>query len=128
MADSALLTPQVRAAILWILRVVVAGLFLLAGYMKLSGQAMMIGEFDRVGFGQWFRIVTGVLEVVGSLCVLVPAVSVFGAMIVLLVDVGAFFAQAFILHDDIIHTIVIGLVICALIFLQRNQLKAFYGG
>jgi putative oxidoreductase len=108
---------------IWILRILVAGLFLFAAYMKLSGQQMMIDEFNTVGLGQWFRYFTGLLELAGGILVLIPAWSVIGALIVLVVDIGAFFAQVFVIRMDFIHTIVIGAVILLLIYLQRDALR-----
>ena len=119
--------PRSTNIAVWILRVVVAALFLFAGLMKLSGQEMMVQEFDTVGLGQWFRSFTGILEVVGAVATLVPAVSALGAVLLLLVDAGAFVAQVGVLHMDWIHTIVIGAVIAALIYLQRDALKARLG-
>ncbi len=123
MTDVSTPTSGLKKIGLWALRIVVAGLFLFAAYMKLSGQPMMIHEFDIVGLGQWFRYVTGSLEVLGALMVLVPTVSALGGCLLLLVDVGAFVAQVAVLHGDWIHTIVIGLVIGLLIYLQRRQLQ-----
>ena len=123
MADNTIAMARTTAIIIWVLRIAVAGLFLFAGAMKLSGQPMMIQEFDTVGLGQWFRYFTGALEIIGAIAVLIPALSVLGAALVLLVDIGGFFAQALILHMDVVHTIVIGLVIGALIYLQRARLR-----
>ena len=36
---------------------------------------------------------------------------------------GAFVTQIFILHGDWIHTVVIGLILVALIYLQRDRLR-----
>jgi hypothetical protein len=33
---------------------------------------MMVESFDRIGLGQWFRIVTGLVEIVGAVALLVP--------------------------------------------------------
>ena len=93
--------------VFWVLRVLVAAVFLAAGIMKLVGAPMLVAEFDLVGLGQWFRIVTGILEIGGGILVLVPALSALGAAVLLLVDVGAFIAQATRLHGDVIHTLVL---------------------
>jgi putative oxidoreductase len=108
---------------IWILRILVAGVFLFAAYMKLSGQQMMIDEFETVGLGQWFRYFTGLLELAGGILVLIPAWSVIGALILLAVDIGAFFAQVLVIKMDFIHTLVIAAVILVLIYLQRGQLR-----
>jgi putative oxidoreductase len=127
MTSATLSQPRSANIAVWVLRVVAAALFLFAGFMKLSGQPMMVAEFDTVGLGQWFRSFTGLLEVVGAVATLIPAVSALGAVLLLLVDAGAFVAQVGVLHMDWIHPIVIGAVIAALIYLQRDALKARLG-
>jgi uncharacterized membrane protein YphA (DoxX/SURF4 family) len=44
---------------LWILQILAAGMFLMAGFGKLSGDPQMVGMFDVIGLGQWFRYLTG---------------------------------------------------------------------
>ena len=113
--------PLWKTITLWVLRLLIAALFLFAAYAKLTGDKMMVEEFGTVGLGQWFRYFTGAMEVVGSLLLLVPRVSAFGALVLLAVDAGAFVAQLAILHGDWIHTVVIGLVLLVLLWLQRDQ-------
>jgi len=113
--------------LIWILRVLMAGLFLFAAFGKLNGQPMMVQEFKVIGLGQWFRYFTGVTEVVGALALLAPPVSGIAAMALLLVDIGAFIAQVAVLHVDWIHTIVVGAVLAALIYLQRTNIRAQLG-
>lgn len=105
---------------LWILRVLMAALFLFAAFMKLTSQPMMVAEFDKVGLGQWFRVFTGGLELIGGIGVLIPRFSPLAACLLLLIDVGAFVAQVTTLHMDWIHTVVIALLLGGLIYLQRN--------
>ncbi len=112
---------------LWVLRILSAGIFISAAFMKLSGQQQMIDEFAIIGLGQGFRYLTGILELVGGIAVLVPRFSPLGALLLLAVDAGAFVAQVAILHMDWIHTIVIGAILVAVIALQRPALKALIG-
>jgi putative oxidoreductase len=51
----------------------------------------------------------------------VPSVSVFAAIVLLAVDVGAFVTQIAVLHGDWIHTVVIGAILASLIYLQRDR-------
>jgi putative oxidoreductase len=126
-ASSAPFPSNVRAIVLWVLRALIAALFLFAAFAKLSGQQMMVDEFNTVGLGQWFRYFTGLLELVGGLAVLAPPVSAFGALLLLCVDVGAFIAQIGALHMDWIHTVVIGAMLAALAYLQRDAIRARLG-
>src|SRR3954471_18310153 len=48
---------------LWAVQLALAGMFLLAGGSKLAGAPAMIALFDGIGIGQWFRYVTGLIEV-----------------------------------------------------------------
>ena len=45
--------------VLWILQVLGAAMFLMAGANKLAGNEQMVGMFDVIGIGQWFRYLTG---------------------------------------------------------------------
>lgn len=95
-----------KAVAIKVIKIVFALAFLGAGCGKLYGPPPMIAEFEAVGLGQWFRYFTAVLEIAGAVALLVPRTSVYGAFSLATVCVGAFFAQLFALHGDIIHTIV----------------------
>ncbi len=45
--------------------------FLFSGVMKFVGPAEIVTLYDQIGIGQCFRHLTGILEVVGALAVLV---------------------------------------------------------
>jgi putative oxidoreductase len=124
MTTATLPDSRSKTIILWILRILMAALFLFASFMKLTGKPDMVAEFDTIGLGQWFRYLTGLLEVIGGIGILVPSLSVFGAILLLAVDAGAFVAQVAILHMDWIHTIVIGAILGTLIYLQRDKIRA----
>jgi uncharacterized membrane protein YphA (DoxX/SURF4 family) len=108
---------------IWTLRGLMAALFLFACSGKLLGQPMMVDEFEQVGLGQWLRYLTGMLELIGGVAILIPPVSAFAALLLLAIDIGAFFAQILVLHMDWIHTIIIGLMLAALVYLQRDRLS-----
>jgi len=107
---------------LWVLRLILAALFLAAAVMKLTGAPMLVAEFDLVGLGQWFRYLTGVLELAGGVARLVTAVARYGAILLLLIDAGAFVAQIARIHMDWVHTIVIGVLLGLAIYLQRRPI------
>jgi len=111
----------VKTTAIWVLRVLLGAAFLMAAYMKLSSNPQMVAEFDSVGLGQWFRYVTGLLELAGGIAILIPATSVIGAGVLLCVDAGAFVAQVFVLHIDWIHCIVIGALLVTVIWLQTGN-------
>jgi uncharacterized membrane protein YphA (DoxX/SURF4 family) len=106
--------------IMWILKVLMAGLFLFAAVKKLTGNPGMIHEFDEVGLGQWFRYVVGLLELAGAGIMLWPRTTSLGAALLLFVDVGAFFAQIVKLHMGWVHTVVVGAMLVATIYLAKR--------
>ena len=81
---------------LWALRIGSAAVFLMAGVSKLSGVPMMVQMFDAIGVGQWFRYVTGVIEVVGAVLLLVPSAAAGGAAALAVTRVGAVITHVFI--------------------------------
>ena len=109
---------------LWAYRILVAAMFLAAAGMKLTGQPMMVAEFDQVGLGQWFRYFVGTLELVGAILVLMPRSTAIGVMLLLVVDAGALIAQVAILHMGWIHVIVTGAVLAGLLFLVRRNVPS----
>ncbi|AYG64470.1 DoxX family protein [Rhizobium jaguaris] len=115
---------KAKTITIWVLRAVLGLAFITFAAMKLSGQPEMIAEFEQVGLGQWFRYFTGILELIGGIALLVPRISIIGAVLLLAIDVGAFIAQISVLHIDWIHTVVLGAVISLLVYLQRDGAKA----
>src|SRR5260370_14092069 len=64
---------------LWVLRVVVGLAFLAAGGSKLAGAPAMAAMFAKIGFGQWFRILTGLLEVTAAIGLFIPRYTLYAA-------------------------------------------------
>jgi putative oxidoreductase len=74
---------------LWIVTVLLAVAFLGAGGSKLAGTPMHAENFARWGYPLWFLYVTGAIEVVAALLVLVPRTATLGAGLVFGTMVGA---------------------------------------
>src|SRR5467141_1512229 len=89
--------PRGRASLiaLWLTQVALAVMFLMAGGSKLAGVPAMVSLFDAIGLGQWFRYVTGVIEVTSGIALLVPAAAIFGAMLLIPTRLGAVAANLF---------------------------------
>jgi hypothetical protein len=66
---------------LWGLQVGLATLFLFAGGSKLAGAPAMVALFEAIGIGQWFRYVTGLVEVTSAVALLMPSLAPFGALL-----------------------------------------------
>jgi uncharacterized membrane protein YphA (DoxX/SURF4 family) len=86
-----------RLITLWTLSGIVALAFIGAGGAKLVGAAAMVELFDKVGFGQWFRYVTGLLEVMGAIGLLISRYAFYAAALLAMVMVGAIIAHVTVL-------------------------------
>ncbi len=85
---------------LWVLKVLLALLFLFTGVGKWNPKALFwIELFDRIGIGQWARYLTGGLEITCAILLLIPRTSAVAATILSATMVGAFLIHLFILRD-----------------------------
>jgi putative oxidoreductase len=74
---------------LWVLQALLAAAFLMAGASKLAGAETMVGQFEAIGLGQWFRYLTGGLEIAAAILLLIPRLSGYGAILLLPIMLGA---------------------------------------
>jgi putative oxidoreductase len=93
-ATAARNTPNMRGGrmaivALWVTQITLAAMFLLAGGSKLAGAPAMIALFNAIGFGQWFRYVTGAIEVGAAVALLIPSAAPFGALLLIPTMMGA---------------------------------------
>ena len=113
-----------RAALiaLWTVQVALAGMFLLAGGSKLVGAPAMVALFNTIGLGQWFRYVTGIIEVASAVALLVPAFAVFGALALVPTMVGAVLAELFVVHDSAVPPAILLLGVALVVWARRHEL------
>ena len=109
---------------LWVLRVVVGLAFLAAGGSKLAGAPAMVAMFAKIGFGQWFRILTGSLEVVGAIGLFVPRFFVYAASLLAVVMAGAIGFHLTILGGNPGPPIVLLLLASSIIWLSRRSSRS----
>ncbi|HEV3215474.1 MAG TPA: DoxX family protein [Vicinamibacterales bacterium] len=112
---------------LWTLQVLVALVFLAAGSGKLLGSAEMVALFDAVGVGQWFRYVTGSLEVLGAILLVLPGKTAFGAVLLACVMAGAVVAHLAVLHTAPTAPLVLFALTALIVWGRRSQLAALEG-
>src|ERR1700736_5749177 len=86
-----------RLITLWTLSGLAALAFISAGGSKLVGVPAMVEMFDKVGLGQWFRYLTGLLEVAGGIGLLIPRYAFYAAGLLGVVMVGAIIAHVTVL-------------------------------
>lgn len=84
---------------LWVVQILLALAFLGAASAKLLGTPDMVGLYEAIGIGQWFRYVTGLLELTGAILIVIPRTKVFGAALLSMIMVGAVLTHLLILHN-----------------------------
>ena len=114
-----------RAALiaLWLAQVALALMFLMAGGSKLAGVPAMVSLFDAIGLGQWFRYVTGVIEVIAGVALLVPSAAIFGALLLIPTMLGAIVTNVFVVPASPVMPLLLLLAASAVAWARRNQLR-----
>ena len=115
-------TTHVALTALWSVQVLLAVMFLLAGGSKLAGAAAMVALFDAIGVGQWFRYVTGGIEVASAVALLVPALAPFGAVALVATMIGAVATHLFVVGGSPAVPVVLLLGALAVAWARRGQL------
>jgi hypothetical protein len=108
---------------LWLTQVALALMFLMAGGSKLAGVPAMVSLFDAVGLGQWFRYVTGSIEVISGIALLVPSAAIFGAMLLIPTMLGAIVVNVFIVPASPVPPLLLLLLAAAVAWARRHQLR-----
>jgi putative oxidoreductase len=110
---------KAATVIAWMLQIVCAAMFLFAGGSKLAGAPMMVQTFDAIGVGQWFRYVTGVIEVTSAVLLLTPSLAFFGALALAATMVGAVITHLFVIGGSPAMPIVLLAATATIAWLRR---------
>jgi len=108
----------------WIVQGLLAAAFLAAGGAKLAGVPMMVQIFDQIGMGQWFRIVTGLVEVIGAVALVVPGFAALGAAWLGATMFFAVLTHLFVLHTSATPAVILLALNVLVVWLRRDQLVA----
>ena len=84
------------SVLIHMLELAMAALFLYLGGTKLLGSPAAVRLFHDYGWGQWFRYVTGVIELAAALLLIVPRLA--RASVLMAVMVVAMGIELFVLH------------------------------
>ena len=109
----------------WGLQIGLATLFLFAGGSKLAGAPAMVALFDAIGIGQWFRYVTGLIEVASAIVLLIPALAAFAALLLASTMVGAIATHLFIVGGS---PALPGLLLLGLLAVAWGRRHQLFGG
>jgi putative oxidoreductase len=112
---------------LWVVQGLLACAFVGAASGKLLSQPEMVGLFETIGVGQWFRYVTGVVELAGAALILIPKTRVIGAGLLAGTMLGAIATHLFVLHNAPTAPIVLLALVSFVLWGRRSELPKWLG-
>lgn len=120
--------------LIWVLRLSAAGIMLQTLFFKFSAAPESVYIFSKLGVEPWGRILTGCIELVASVLILIPRTTSIGAFIGKGVMLGAVLSHLFILgivvQNDGGMLFILALVEFAisltLLIIFRKQFLAFF--
>lgn len=98
--------------------------FVAAGLAKLSGQEMMVATYDAIGVGQWFRYLTGIIEVGAAVLLWLPGRQWLGAGLLVCTMIGAVLAHVLILGPSLVPALILGILSAIVLYAHRDQIPA----
>lgn len=113
MADSIASRFRGSDALIWTMRILLAAVFLYEGIDKFSERRLWLRIFDEIGFGQWFRYFTGVVEISGALTLLVPKATLVAVGLLACTMIGALLVHVLVIGVGP-QTVVVGILLLML--------------
>lgn len=100
-------------ALIWTMRILLAAVFLFEGIDKFSERRLWLRIFDEIGFGQWFRYFTAVVEISGALTLLVPRATLVAVGLLVSTMIGALLVHVLVIGVGP-QTVVVGILLLML--------------
>jgi len=101
-------------------------MFVFASVPKLTSDPAAIQGFELLGLGQWFRYLTGTLEALGGIALLIPPAAPFGALVLVCVMVGAILSHLLVLPGSPLPALVFLLLCLFIAWGRRARLQALF--
>jgi uncharacterized membrane protein YphA (DoxX/SURF4 family) len=114
--------------VLWILQILGAAMFLMAGGNKLAGNEQMVGMFEAISIGQWFRYLTGGIEVAAAILLLIPRFSGIGALLLIPTMIGAILTHLFIVGGSPAMPVILLVVMTIIAYGRRDRTLKLLSG
>ena len=111
----------------WALQLLAAAAFIAAGSAKLAAIPMMVDIFDKIGFGQWLRIFTGIVEITGGLALLIPAAAAYGEVVLACTMAVGVMTHLLIIGGNPAPAILLFIMTASIAYLRRDSFLIFFG-
>ncbi len=96
--------------------------FVAAGAAKLIGAEMMVATFEAIGWGQWFRYLTGVIEIGAAVLLWVPGRQAIGAVLLTATMICAVGFHLLVLGPSAVPAAVLGALAALVLIHDRGQI------
>ncbi|MNL53402.1 hypothetical protein D3C87_1766460 [compost metagenome] len=83
---------------------------------------MMVEVFEHIGLGQWFRTVTGLVEVTAAIALLIPVTAGLGGLLLAITMCFAIFTHLSVIGGSPIPAIVLLLITASIAWLHRASI------
>lgn len=109
----------------WAVRLGVGFIFIMVGLDKFPDNPTSdwVKIFRQIGWGEWFRYATGIIEFAGGIAVLIPRVALLGYGLLACTMAGAALFHLFVLGDPGVSIVpmVLCLVLVGLAFHRHSE-------
>jgi hypothetical protein len=92
---------RTQTLVSWLLQLTVAGILLQTLFFKFTGAEESVYIFSRLGAEPWGRIGSGIVELIASLLLLMPALAPVGALLTMGVMAGAIVSHLTVLGIEV---------------------------
>jgi putative oxidoreductase len=110
----------------WVLQILVGTSFVAAGSAKLAGAPMMVEIFDHIGVGQWFRYLTGIVEVSSGIMLFIPKTACIGGALLSLTMDCAICVHLFRIGGNPAPAFILLVLSAAIIWLRRDESPSLF--
>ncbi|HEX6447202.1 MAG TPA: DoxX family protein [Streptosporangiales bacterium] len=118
---------RVVNVVLWVAQIGLAAFFVFASAPKLLGDPTAVAMFHVIGFGEWFRYLTGACELAGAIGLLIPRLSGVAATGLVGLMIGASLTNLFLLPgmaSTAAVTVLLGVVFAVIAWARRDRTVA----
>ncbi|MBP2368642.1 DoxX family protein [Pseudonocardia parietis] len=116
--------PVAGTVALWVLQVLLAGVFVMAALPKVTGDPIAVAGFDLLGLGIPGMIVVGWLELAGAVALLVPRLCGLAAACQIVLMIGATTVTAVLFPAMVAFPAVTLVLVCVVAWFRRHDTAA----
>ncbi|WP_112265483.1 DoxX family protein [Lentzea terrae] len=124
MSEQTSTAAKIGNVVVWILQILLAVQFVRNGWALFGDD--FVKKFDDIGFGQWFRYFTGVLEIAAAIGLVIPRICGLAALALAGIMTGAALTEFFLVtnggFDDALMPIIFVIWSLVIAVYRREQI------